>query len=378
MAQVVQAWCVDDQIVRTKPPFEQRWLGDRSGEWLNRAVCGNLPPNETLRIREGSDQNGFAVSRVGVARPVGEVVAFRCGRTAGTQHHRMRCQKALGSVFRAFTPRKRLYSHILLPLLLTRKLACMKSLRYETVDTLRGLAIVWMTVFHFFFDFNQSGPLSASLGWVPQNFYGDPFWTWQRTLIVSLFLFCAGISQAIAVHQGQSWPRFFKRWVQIVGCALFVSIGSYLLYPQSFIYFGVLHGIAVMLLIVRFTARWGRWLWVAGATVIAISLIAPQAMKIWAGAELFNQPLLNWLGLITRKPITEDYVPLLPWLGVVWWGVAAGQWLLVHRPVWLAVPAPLALRPLNWLGRWSLSWYMLHQPVMIGALMGVAWVAGLK
>ena len=27
------------------------------------------------------------------------------------------------------------------------------------------------------------------------------------------------------------------------------------------------------------------------------------------------------------------------------------------------------------LGRWSLSYYMLHQPVMIGLLMAVAWVA---
>jgi peptidoglycan/LPS O-acetylase OafA/YrhL len=25
--------------------------------------------------------------------------------------------------------------------------------------------------------------------------------------------------------------------------------------------------------------------------------------------------------------------------------------------------------PLAWLGRWSLTWYMLHQPVMIGLLM---------
>lgn len=250
----------------------------------------------------------------------------------------------------------------------------MKSSRYKSVDTLRGLAIVWMTAFHFCFDVNQLGPLSARLGWVKQNFYNDPFWTVQRTLIVSLFLVCAGVSQAIAVHQGQSRQRFFRRWAQIAGCALLVSAGSYLMYPRSFIYFGVLHGIAVMLLVVRFTAGWGRWLWAAGALVLALHLIAAKAMNGWAGSELFNQPVLNWLGLITHKPITEDYAPLVPWLGVMWWGMAAGQWLLARRPHWLAVAAPAALRPLNWLGRWSLSWYMLHQPVMIGALMGVAWL----
>jgi peptidoglycan/LPS O-acetylase OafA/YrhL len=31
---------------------------------------------------------------------------------------------------------------------------------------------------------------------------------------------------------------------------------------------------------------------------------------------------------------------------------------------------PGALRPLAVLGRWSLSFYMLHQPVLIGAILG--------
>ena len=78
-------------------------------------------------------------------------------------------------------------------------------LRFDTIDALRGVAIVWMTLFHFFFDL-------SFLGFARENFYRDPFWTWQRVAIVSLFLFCAGLGQAVAWQQGQSWPRFWRRW----------------------------------------------------------------------------------------------------------------------------------------------------------------------
>jgi peptidoglycan/LPS O-acetylase OafA/YrhL len=37
---------------------------------------------------------------------------------------------------------------------------------------------------------------------------------------------------------------------------------------------------------------------------------------------------------------------------------------------------PAAVRPLAVLGRWSLSFYMVHQPVLIGALMAVATMRG--
>ena len=239
--------------------------------------------------------------------------------------------------------------------------------RYDRVDALRGLAIVWMTVFHFAFDLSW-------FGWWQQDFYRDPFWTGQRTAIVSLFLWCAGLGQAIAVAQGQSWARFWRRWGQVAGCALLVTAGSYLAFPNSFIYFGVLHGIALMLLIVRLTAGWGRWLWWAGALAIAVKFGAQWAHAAGWASEALNLRWWNWLGLIGRKPITEDYVPLVPWLGVVWWGMAAGQWLLRRRPEVIAGDLPGVAAPLAWLGRWSLAWYMLHQPVLIGAVAGVTWV----
>lgn len=241
--------------------------------------------------------------------------------------------------------------------------------RYAAIDTLRGFAMVWMTVFHFCFDLSH-------FGWWRQDFYGDPVWTLQRTAIVGLFLFCAGLGQAVAQSQQVGWPRFLRRWWQIVGCALLVSLGSWFMFPRSFIYFGVLHGMAVMLLLARLSAGWGRWLWPAGLAALLLP-VAAQALltgPLAAWSASFDARWLNWLGLVSRKPITEDYVPVLPWLGVLWWGLAAGQWLLARHRQRLMAPVPRPLAGLALLGRWSLTYYMLHQPVMIGALLAAGWL----
>lgn len=240
--------------------------------------------------------------------------------------------------------------------------------RLDRIDLLRAAAMLWMTAYHLCFDLNF-------FRLIREDFYRDPFWTWQRTAIVGLFLFTAGLSQAVAVHQGQTWARFWKRWLQVAGAALLVTAGSLLVFPGSFIYFGVLHGIAVMLILVRLTAGWGAWLWLLGALAIGLKFAAPSIILAWPALEVLNTPWLNWVGLISRKPVTEDYVPLLPWLGVMWCGMAAGQWALQNRSHWLgtADAASTGLRRgLVMLGRWSLCYYLLHQPVLMGLIWLVA------
>lgn len=235
--------------------------------------------------------------------------------------------------------------------------------RLDRIDLLRAAAMLWMTAYHFCFDLNF-------FRLIREDFYRDPFWTWQRTAIVSLFLFTAGLSQAVAVHQGQTWARFWRRWLQVAGAALLVTAGSLLVFPNSFIYFGVLHGIAVMLIVVRLTAAWGAWLWLLGALAIGLKFVAPALIQWVPALEVLNTPWLNWLGVISRKPQTEDYVPLLPWLGVMWWGVAAGRWVVLERPEWLVSVAPArgGRKALVLLGRWSLSFYLVHQPVLMALI----------
>lgn len=242
------------------------------------------------------------------------------------------------------------------------------SARQAWLDALRGFAVAWMTAFHFSFDLNH-------FGWIHQDFYRNPVWTVQRTCILSLFLFCAGWGQSIAVVNGQTKQQFWRRWLQVAGCAALVSIGSWFMYPQSWIYFGVLHGIAVMLLVTRLTVASGAWLWPAGALTLLIWWSAPFLHSQFTFMSVFNSGVLSWIGLAVSKPITEDYVPLFPWMAVMWWGYASGK-------AWLgrSSGASRAIRPhpnstyaaLTWLGRSSLSWYMLHQPVMLGVLIVVS------
>ena len=233
--------------------------------------------------------------------------------------------------------------------------------RVDGVDALRGVAMLWMTVFHFCFDLAQQGSIQ-------QNFYADPVWTWQRSCILSLFLLCAGMGQAIAMHQGQTWRRFGKRWLQIVACAALVSAGSAWMVPRSFMYFGVLHGMAAMLIVVRLTAGWGVWLWPLGGLAIAMKWIASYAISAGIFGHFLNELPFNVLGLVSANPITEDYVPLVPWLGVMWWGMAGMQWWLERQQNALVQPLPGQSHPIAALGRWSLTYYMLHQPVLLGSL----------
>jgi uncharacterized membrane protein len=243
--------------------------------------------------------------------------------------------------------------------------------RFDRLDALRGLAIVWMAVFHFCFDLNYYGYFEPR-----QRFQHDPFWTVQRTCIVTLFLLCAGMGQAVAIQAGQSWARFWRRWAQVAGCAVLVSIGSALMFPNTWISFGVLHGIAVMLIIVRLVAPGQLARGVPGYVVLlGLALAALVLPRVWHD-PLFDSRWTNWVGLVTRLPRTEDYVPVLPWLGVVLAGVVLGSGLLRHRPQWLAGGVPAALRPLAVLGTWSLTFYMLHQPVLIGAIRAWRWATG--
>lgn len=230
--------------------------------------------------------------------------------------------------------------------------ALAKPLRVDAVDALRGGAIILMIAYHFCFDLRY-------FGWLAADFERDPFWLVSRALILTAFLSLVGVSLVLADRAPQPHAHFWRRLGVIAACAVAVTLGSYLLFPRSYIGFGILHCIVVATILARPLLRQPLVALALGLSMIA----AGNALSHPA----FDAPAWSFVGFRTHKPLAEDYVPLFPWAGITLLGVAAAAGLLTPR----AAASLAALRPpapLVWLGRHSLAVYMIHQPMLLGLL----------
>ena len=226
--------------------------------------------------------------------------------------------------------------------------------RSNFIDSMRGSAVVLMVIYHFCYDLDHFKLVSF-------DFNNDPFWINFRSLIVSMFLTLVGVSLMLAHHKGIRWQHAMKRVLVLLACSLLISIVSYWLFPGRTIWFGILHFITVGSLLAIMFVKHPGYSFIIGVLLISIGNTVSDS--------LFNQPWLHWIGLMTHKPLTEDYVPLLPWFGVVLLGMAVGR--TIARAAQRRLQGVSASPALQWLalaGRHSLVIYLLHQPVLMGVL----------
>lgn len=230
-----------------------------------------------------------------------------------------------------------------------------RSARLPPIDAVRGVAIIAMVVYHFSWDLNYFGfiasDVSRELGWV----------IFAR-LIAGSFLFLVGVSLVLATRHGLNRVRFLRRLGVIVAAAAAVTVVTRFVLPSDFIFFGILHSIAVASVLGLPFVR---------APILLVAAASALWLLIWwfVSHPAFNIPALWWIGLGTVTPRSMDYVPIFPWFGVVLAGMAAAKLALRLRaggkPLldFLARPAPW---PLVWAGRNSLAIYLVHQPVLYG------------
>jgi uncharacterized membrane protein len=236
---------------------------------------------------------------------------------------------------------------------------------------LRGAALLAMASYHFMWDLADFGYLDdafPSTGW-PKLYARS---------IASTFLIMAGFSLMLAHGRGIRWNSFWKRLAMIAGSAALVSVGSWFVMPQGLIFFGILHQMALASLIGLLFLRvpWQVTVVIA-VTIIAIPNLPGNVTDLHS--DIFNPPWLWWIGLSTKLHNSFDYVPVLPWFGVFMLGMTLARIQPLMR--WLRQNTIATIRPKLWtapfafLGRHSLVFYLVHQPLMIACVYAVSLIA---
>ena len=233
--------------------------------------------------------------------------------------------------------------------------------RLFALDAFRVFAIVMMIAYHFIYDLKY-------FGYVDWNTpLGNGFRQWRSSIVFG-FVFAMGVSMGLAHGRGRKPRAFWKRVGQIFACAVLITVVSIFMFPDSYIYFGILH-FMVIASFLTFA--------LIGRPKIALFLGVSILVSFWAGWVPYGWPV----NLISGLPgYTEDFASPFPWLGVACIGTALGEYLTTHPELkdkisnweiggWLC-------KTISFAGQRSLSIYMLHQPVLFGLIISWRFVAG--
>jgi uncharacterized membrane protein len=218
--------------------------------------------------------------------------------------------------------------------------------RSFVLDNLRGFTTLLMFFFHFCFDLNN-------FGFIKVDILNGKFWYFLPRLIVFLFLFAVGISLYISHASYISWRPFFLRLIKILVCALAISLTTYILFPNHWIYFGTLHAIAVISIMSLPFIKYPKI-----SLIIALSLFTPSIFFNF-NLPWFSLPHQSW-----------DYISPFPWLGASLLGIFAA-----HRNVQnIFLPENKLTTSLAFMGKHSLVIYLLHQPIFFSLTYAAYWL----
>lgn len=236
-------------------------------------------------------------------------------------------------------------------------------MRFWEIDFFRGCAIITMVIYHLLYDLYAFGSLQIEL------FRG--FWKAFQVATASSFLFVAGVSLFLSYSRlavkgtPPSFSKYLKRGLTILGWGMVITLFTYVALGEWYVRFGILHCIGVSVIL-------GYIFMILPS---AIPALLGGLLCLLGGAFLYSRTfpfsVLLPFGFAPQGFKTVDYFPLLPWLGVVLFGIAFGKHF--YREYRRRFPFPnwgeyAPVRAISFLGKHSLTIYLLHQPVLIALL----------
>ena len=235
--------------------------------------------------------------------------------------------------------------------------------RVRFFDSLRGLSVLSMVGFHLCYDLRYLAGLS--LPWFQGTFQN----IWRAT-ISWVFLFLAGVMSS---YSRNNYRRAAKYGLFAFAIFAVTTIAA----VDDAISFGIIFCMAACTLVTAIleTLRIRPRGLVAATGCIAAFLAllyVPSGYldfgftRMTLPQELYATPWLSWLGFPGPGFVSGDYYPVLPYLLMYLSGASFNAlWKGRGYPERLRGPV---CRPLEFVGRHALAFYVAHQPLILAAL----------
>ena len=155
----------------------------------------------------------------------------------------------------------------------------------------------------------------------------------------------------------------------MLGIGYLITIVTYLMDPNTYIRFGILHCISISMMLLPLFKPLKHWAAVFGLLLIQLGIFAHQTPV--------DHPWFLPLGMMPSSFTTLDYYPLLPWFGFVMIGLSIGetfyknrkaQCCILHSLASVALAENAAFCIFAWPGKHALIIYLVHQPIILGLL----------
>jgi len=221
-----------------------------------------------------------------------------------------------------------------------------KKTRVFELDVLRGVAVILMVIFHFGFDL-------AEFGYASYRTTVDLEWKVFRAVILSMFLLAVGMSSYLAYKDEINKKKLFKNLLKLSLVSIVISIGSYLVFPHSWIYFGVIHFIVIALPLSLVFLHIPKVSFVLGLILVTAYPLG-----------FLHMDTLHALGVeyLHIPSFTVDVVSFSPWFGVVLIGIFVMDKHLFN----INLRHTSLTQKMAFLGKHSLLIYLVHQPILFG------------